>query len=110
MVSTSGIYPSNYWIFRKLGFYDSYLPLIVTEDRYNKVSAKGYTYGYIGSVLLLIAILILIMVQNPNGFGFSDAGYASRIGFVMVGLWWLGFSQYTFKHLPKDALSVFSRK
>ncbi len=91
-----------------LVFYDSYLPLIVTEDRYNKVSAKGYTYGYIGSVLLLIAILI--MVQKPEWFGFSDAGYASRIGFVMVGLWWLGFSQYTFKHLPKDALSVFSRK
>ena len=91
-----------------LVFYDSYLPLIVTEDRYNKVSAKGYTYGYIGSVLLLIAILI--MVQKPEWFGFADAGIASRVGFVMVGVWWLGFSQYTFKHLPKDALSVFSKK
>ncbi|MEZ4909989.1 MAG: MFS transporter [Saprospiraceae bacterium] len=91
-----------------LVFYDSYLPLIVTEDRYNKVSAKGYTYGYIGSVLLLIAILV--MVQKPEWFGFADAGIASRIGFVMVGVWWLVFSQYTFKHLPKDALNVFSLK
>ncbi len=84
-------------------FYDSYLPLIVTEDRYNSVSAKGYTYGYIGSVILLI--FILAMIQKPDWFGISDPQMGSRIGFALVGVWWLGFAQYTFKHLPKDAIT-----
>ncbi|HMR89106.1 MAG TPA: MFS transporter [Saprospiraceae bacterium] len=87
-------------------FYDSYLPLIVTEDRYNKVSAKGYTYGYIGSVLLLI--VILLMVQKPDWFGISDGQMGSRLGFALVGLWWIGFAQYSFKHLPKDTVTKFT--
>ena len=86
-----------------LVFYDSYLPLIVTEDRYNKVSAKGYTYGYIGSVILLIGILT--MIQKPDWFGIADGATGARIGFVLVGLWWLGFAQITFKYLPKDTIT-----
>ncbi len=86
-------------------FYDSYLPIIVTEDRYNKVSAKGYTYGYIGSVILLI--VILTMVQKPDWFGIADGQMGSRIGFVLVGVWWIGFAQYSFKYLPKDAVTKF---
>lgn len=89
-----------------LVFYDSYLPLIVTEDRYNKVSALGYTLGYIGSVLLLIAILIMIM--SPETFGLSGGQSGARIGFALVGIWWIGFAQYTFKHLPKDVRKKFS--
>ena len=89
-----------------LGFYDSYLPLIVTEDRYNKVSAKGYTYGYIGSVILLI--FILLMIQKPVWFGLSDGQLGARIGFLLVGVWWLGFAQYTFKYMPKDKKNLFT--
>jgi len=81
-------------------FYDAFLPQIVTEDRYDKTSAKGFAYGYVGSVLLLI--MILAMVQKPEWFGLADAGIASRIGFVMVGLWWLGFAQISFRRLPPD--------
>ncbi|MBK6365184.1 MAG: MFS transporter [Saprospiraceae bacterium] len=66
-----------------LVFYDSFLPLIVTEDRYNSVSAKGFTYGYIGSVILLIAILL--MGNKPEWFGFADSQGAYRLGFLMVG-------------------------
>ena len=66
-----------------LVFYDSYLPLIATEDRYDKVSAKGYAYGYIGSVILLITCLIII--QKPGLFGISDPTIPSRISFVLVG-------------------------
>ncbi len=87
-------------------FYDSYLPIIVTEDKYNKVSAKGYTYGYIGSVILLI--IILTMVQKPDWFGIADGQMGSRIGFLLVGIWWIGFAQYSFKHLPKDAVTKFT--
>jgi UMF1 family MFS transporter len=83
-----------------LVFYDSYLPIIATEDRYNAVSARGYILGYIGSVILLI--IILMMIQMPATFGLADGQMAARIGFAMVGIWWFGFSQYTFRYLPKD--------
>lgn len=91
-----------------LVFYDSYLPLIVTEDKYNKVSAKGYTYGYIGSVILLI--FILMMIQKPSWFGLANEQLGARIGFLLVGVWWLGFAQITFKYLPKDKKSFFSNE
>lgn len=88
-------------------FYDSYLPLIVTEDRYNDVSARGFTYGYIGSVILLI--FILIMGAKPDIFGLTDDTSAYRVGFFMVGVWWLGFAQYTLFHLPQDQKVPFTR-
>ncbi len=87
-------------------FYDSYLPLIVSQDNYNRVSAKGYTYGYIGSVILLI--FILFMVLYPGWFGLADGQMGSRIGFILVGIWWVVFSQYTFKHLPKEIKHKFN--
>ena len=89
-------------------FYNAYLPEIVTEEHYDKVSAKGYAYGYVGSVILLIAILF--MVLKPAYFGITDPRLPSKIGFVMVGLWWLGFAQYSFKHLPQDKKGRFEKK
>ena len=83
-----------------LVFYDSYLPLIASEDQYDKVSAKGYAYGYFGSVLLLIVCLIII--KQPNLFFIEDGTLPTRIGFVLVGIWWLGFAQITFRRMPPD--------
>jgi MFS transporter, UMF1 family len=83
-----------------LVFYDSFLPLICTEDNYDKVSAKGFTYGYIGSVLLLI--FILFMVQKPDLFGITSPTLPSRIGFLLVGVWWIAWSQISFTRLPQD--------
>ncbi len=83
-----------------LVFYDSYLPIIASEDQYDKVSAKGYAFGYFGSVLLLMFCLLLI--QKPEWFGLSGATLPSRISFVLVGLWWFGFSLITFRRLPQD--------
>lgn len=82
-----------------LVFYDSYLPEIASEDMYDKVSAKGYTFGYIGSVLLLVGILIFAL--NHTAFGIQDKVIPYRIGFVLVGVWWISFSQLTFQRLPK---------
>ncbi len=81
-------------------FYNAYLPIIATEDQYDRVSAKGFTYGYIGSVILLITNLIVIM--NYRWFGFSEGLKAVPTAFVMVGLWWLGFSQIPLRRLPPD--------
>ena len=84
-----------------LVFYNSYLPQIATEDQFDRVSAKGYAYGYIGSVILLL--MILVMVLKPEWFGFPDTQLGSRIGFMLVGLWWIGFAQITFRRMPKDS-------
>lgn len=81
-------------------FYNSFLPLIATEDRYDDVSAKGFSYGFVGSVILLIANLIIIM--NYEWFGFPDGLRAVPTAFVMVGLWWIGFAQIPLRRLPDD--------
>lgn len=87
-----------------LVFYNSYLPLIASEDKYDQVSAKGFSYGYVGSVILLIVNLIII--QFYERFGFEEQGGAVRLAFVMVGIWWLGFAQIPFNRLPKDVKVV----
>jgi UMF1 family MFS transporter len=81
-------------------FYNSFLPIIATEDQYDRVSARGFSFGYVGSVILLITNLIIIM--NYEWFGFSEGLKAVPTAFVMVGLWWLGFAQIPLRRLPED--------
>lgn len=84
-----------------LVFYNAFLPEIATEDQYDRVSAKGFSYGYFGSVLLLI--LNLLMITFPGAFGLPEEGtLAIRLSFVTVGLWWIGFAQIPFRRLPAD--------
>ncbi len=75
-----------------LVFYNSFLPLLAKHKQMDRLSAKGYSYGYIGSLLLLIINLVMI-----KGFGI-DVKWC----FVSVGLWWIGFAQVTFSSLPKE--------
>ncbi|MFN4945413.1 MAG: MFS transporter [Chryseotalea sp.] len=82
-----------------LVFYDAFLPEIVTEDRYDATSANGYSMGYYGSVILLVACLVIIM--NFEFFGFVSEGYATRFSFILVGLWWIGFAFIPFYYLPE---------
>jgi MFS transporter, UMF1 family len=88
-----------------LVFYNAFLPEIVTEEHYDRVSAKGYTMGYYGSVILMIGCLILIM--NHTVFGFSGEQPATRFTFLLVGAWWIGFSTIPFSVLPENP---FNRK
>jgi len=81
-------------------FYNSYLPEIASEDQFDKVSAKGFAYGYLGSVLLLIANLVII--QKPAWFGITDERLPYQIAFMMVGIWWLFFAFVSFRNFPKD--------
>jgi len=113
----------GYW--GSLVFYNSYLPDIAFEEQQDRISAKGFSMGYIGSVLLLV--LNLAMVMKPEWFGFdisiaesitengtqdeieqamktarNRASFeAMKISFITVGIWWALFSQYTFAILPK---------
>ncbi|MCS4237690.1 MFS transporter [Myroides odoratus] len=81
-----------------LVFYNSYLPDIAFEEQQDRISAKGYALGYIGSVLLLVINLGLVM--NAEKLGFEDATQAMRMSFILVGVWWIAFSQITFRRLP----------
>jgi len=78
-------------------FYNGFLPEVTTPDKMDRVSARGYTYGYIGSVILLSISLSLILMYDKVGF--SDSTAATRFCFLMVGLWWVGFAQIAFYHL-----------
>ena len=87
-----------------LVFYNSYLPDIARENQQDYISAKGYSMGYVGSVILLF--IIILMVNFPDFFSISSVDnipaeiMAMKYSFVMVGIWWFSFSQYSFYHLP----------
>jgi len=85
----------GYW--GSMVFYNSYLPEIVTEDRMDKVSAQGFMWGYIGSVILLVFCLVLIQV-----IGKENPSFYTRLSFALVGLWWMGFAQFTFRNIPSN--------
>lgn len=97
----------GYW--GSLVFYNSYLPVIAYPEQQDAISAKGFSIGYIGSVILLI--FNLVMVMNPNWFGITGteseaAVSAMRISFITVGIWWVLFAQYAFYHLPRGNARV----
>ena len=81
-----------------LVFYNSFLPDIATPDKQDALSAKGYVYGYLGSVVLVIICLALIQILAKDA---EEAKMYTRISFLLTGAWWFGFAQYTFKHLPQ---------
>lgn len=83
-----------------LVFYDAFLNEIVTEDRRDMVSAKGYSMGYLGGVILLV--INLVTIEMYDVFGLADKGIASRIAFLTVGVWWIGFSLYAIARLPEN--------
>ncbi len=82
-------------------FYNSYLPEIATLDMQDKVSAKGFTFGYIGSVLL--QLICFAFVLKPDWFGITDATFPARLSFLLVGIWWIGFAYIPFTVLPKGS-------
>ena len=85
----------GYW--GSLVFYNSYLPDISFPEQQDSISAKGFSMGYVGSVLLLIINLIMVMSQETG----EAKMQMMRYSFLTVGIWWMLFSQYTFYILPK---------
>ena len=86
-------------------FYNSYLPEIAHPEEHDRVSAKGFMFGYLGSLILLG--FSLTMVMKPEWFGITDSSLPARISFLAVGIWWMGFAQVTFYYLPNN---VFHKK
>lgn len=94
MLAAFGFYSS-------LVFYNSYLPEIAAEKDRDRVSAKGFSYGYIGSVLMQLVGFALVVFWDKIPF-LHSAGDAVRWTFLLVGIWWIGFAQITFNRLPKS--------
>lgn len=80
----------GYW--GSLVFYNAYLPEIAEPEEQDKVSARGFSMGYIGSSLLLIIILVVFVFMKLMPVKYC---------FLLVGVWWIGFAQITFRRLPK---------
>lgn len=74
-------------------FYNAYLPEIADPKDHDNISARGFSMGYFGSMILLIICLSIIM--------FIDKSYTS-LCFILVGIWWMGFAQITFRRLPNN--------
>ncbi len=81
----------GFW--NSLVFYNAYLPEIAEPKDHDKISARGFSMGYIGSMVLLIICLAIVM-----GIGPSYTKYC----FILVGLWWIGFSQLTYRVIPNN--------
>lgn len=110
LLGTILLITSTIGFWSSLVFYNSYLPEIAAPEDRDKVSAKGFAYGYVGSVILQIIGFAIVMLA-----GKENEGLAVRITFVLVGLWWLGFAQITLKNMPagkpageKNNKSIFS--
>jgi len=87
-----------------LVFYNAFLPEISSDEDLDKISARGYTFGYVGSVILLIICLILI--QMFDYFSFKNAQAATKFTFLLVGVWWIFFSQITLHFLPQKVKKI----
>lgn len=81
-------------------FYNSYLPEIATLDMQDNVSAKGFTYGYVGSVILQLVCFVFVLF--PETFHLTKSA-AAQLSFLLVGLWWIGFAHIPFSVLPKGS-------
>ena len=80
-----------------LVFYNSYLPDIAHKEQQDAISAKGFSLGYAGSVVLLLVCLGMVMLVDD-----SHKLQMMRYSFILVGIWWMGFSQYTYYYLPNN--------
>jgi UMF1 family MFS transporter len=87
----------GYWA--SLVFYNSYLPEIASFEDRDKVSAKGFAYGYIGSVILQVICFIFLLKNDLFGI---TKGFASQLSFLLVGVWWFSFASFSLKRLPKN--------
>ncbi|NIQ94173.1 MAG: MFS transporter, partial [Desulfuromonadales bacterium] len=82
-------------------FYNAFLPALAREEEMDRLSARGFAYGYIGGGLMLL--LAFTMIQWPQLFGFPDKSIATRSAFLLTGLWWLLFAIPTFRLVREDA-------
>lgn len=84
-----------------LVYYNSFLPEIAAPEDRDRISAKGFAYGYVGSVLLQIVCFVFVFKPELIG-GDKDSSIQYRLCFLLVGIWWWGFGQFSLSRLPKS--------
>ena len=89
-------------------FYNSYLPQIASIDQQDAVSAKGFIYGFVGSIV--VQVLCFVVVLSPKTFGITSDDLPARISFLIVFFWWIGFAIIPFIMLPKGQPNAGSHK
>lgn len=87
------IFLASVGFWNSLVFYNAFLPEIAEPKDHDNISARGFSMGYFGSMILLVICLAIIKLTDPS--------YA-KYSFILVGLWWMGFAQVTFKRLPHN--------
>jgi UMF1 family MFS transporter len=87
------------WEAGAMAFYDSLLPHLAREDELDRVSTAGYALGYLGGGVLLA--INLLWIQKPGWFGFADAGVATRVSVLSVGVWWALFTVPLMRRVPE---------
>jgi len=85
-------------------FYNAYLPDLAQGYEADRLSARGFAMGYIGGGLMLL--IVFLIIQKHLVFGIPDKGLASRIGFLLTGVWWFGFALPAFFRLRDVQVSV----
>ena len=83
-------------------FSNSYLPEIAAPEDQDRVSAKGFAMGYIGSVILQVICFVFVL----NSQWFQDKTFPARFSFLLVGVWWLGFGYFSLNRLPKPLAAL----
>ncbi|MFT3910095.1 MAG: MFS transporter [Ferruginibacter sp.] len=89
----------GYWA--SLVFYNSFLPEIAAPEDRDRVSAKGFSMGYIGSVILQVICFVFVFKPELVG-GDKDSTIQFRLCFLLVGIWWWAFGQFSLSRLPKS--------
>ncbi|MEP0213555.1 MAG: MFS transporter [Cellulophaga sp.] len=102
----------GFWV--SFAINNSYLPDVAHPEQMDAISAKGFSMGYAGSVILLLFNLLMVMKPELFGIETDSEGIAElkamKYSFVTVGIWWIIFSQYTFYYLPKGNKQEGDRK
>jgi len=87
------IFMASIGFWNSLVFYNAFLPEIASPEELDRVSARGYSMGYFGSMILLSICLTMILFLGEH---------LTSVSFIFVGLWWIGFSQITYRVLPNN--------
>jgi len=97
--SMMSIFYASIGFWNSLVFYNAYLPEIAEKKDHDKISARGFSMGYFGASILLIICLVLL---GKLGLFTDNTIIEARDVFLLVAIWWIGFSHVTYFYLPKE--------